>query len=215
MYKRQGYTSSKGLQLPLTGIEEGENFAIQMNFQKSDFSNIDLNQPVHFALQGGIDNAMYGKTLVVQYYNEDGNWEELPSTTYSEEGPLSARLRFTDYNWNQSSSELAETSFLQAEGDTVSLRFVPKNGTLENKTGDAVFRLDDVGFGKSAIGLFTVSSLHSEHRIEKNVVSLQLFYSMQKKYNSNSSSWMVKSWYSQMIFSMYFLENPFLEIIFS
>ena len=70
-----GYTSSKGLQLPLTGIEEGENFAIQMNFQKSDFSNIDLNQPVHFALQGGIDNAMYGKTLVVQYYNEDGNWE--------------------------------------------------------------------------------------------------------------------------------------------
>ncbi|WP_069988514.1 S8 family serine peptidase [Massilioclostridium coli] len=146
-----GYTSSKGLQLPLTGIEERENFAIQMNFQKSDLANIDLNQPVYFALQGGIDNAMYGKTLVVQYYNEDGNWEELPSTTYSEEGPLSARLRFADYNWNQSSSELAETSFLQAEGDTVSLRFVPKNGTLENKTGDAVFRLDDVGFGKSAI----------------------------------------------------------------
>ena len=68
-----------------------------------------------------------------------------------------------DYNWNQSTQELNDNSFLQNEGETITLRLEAK---MTDKQPGVAFPMDDVGFGKEAVpyyyadGTSTVSYTH-------------------------------------------------------
>ncbi|WP_195270167.1 S8 family serine peptidase [Eubacterium sp. 1001713B170207_170306_E7] len=168
-----GYASDKGLQLSLDKIENGQGFAIELVFNRSDLAGIDRSSPFYMAFQGGCDNAMYGQTLLVQYQNAAGEWTGINSTqvlSTDEAGQptdyLPARLRMYDHNWTQSSQEVNLPDFGQY-GSTdpsskVTLRLVPmpasedQPGVMSGRddSKSALFRLDDLGFGKKASDYF-------------------------------------------------------------
>ncbi len=167
-----GYTSANGLQLPLNSIADGDNFTIEMVFNRNDLKDIKTEQTFNIAFQGGCDNAMYGQTFLLQYQDENGSWRSFNSTQVltkdENDNPtsyLAARLRLSDHNWNQSTQEVSLPDFgkyinEKAEGEIV-LRLIPKpaeegqQGVMSGKTDDtAAFRLDDVGFGKKASDYF-------------------------------------------------------------
>ena len=167
-----GYASANGLQLSLDSIKDGDSFAIEMVFNRTDLTNIDKTKAFHIAFQGGCDNAMYGQSFLLQYQDKDGEWQAFNSTQVltkdSEGNPTSylpARLRLSDHNWNQSTQEVNLPDFAEYINEDakeeVVLRLVPKPaeegqpGVMSGKIGDsATFRLDDVGFGKQASDYF-------------------------------------------------------------
>ena len=163
-----GYVSSKGLQISLDSIKNGDAFAIEMVFNRNDLKDIKTEQAFNIAFQAGCDNAMFGQTFLLQYQDKDGNWQGIDSTQELTKDPVSylpARLRLSDHNWNQSTQEVSLSDFMKytnpkAENEVV-LRLIPKpaeegqQGVMSGKTADtAAFRLDDVGFGKNASDYF-------------------------------------------------------------
>lgn len=167
-----GYASAKGLQLPLDSIADGDNFTIEMVFNRNDLKDIKTEQTFNIAFQGGCDNAMYGQTFLLQYQDESGRWQSFNSTQVltkdENDNPtsyLAARLRLSDHNWNQSTQEVSLPDFgkyvNEKAEDEIVLRLIPKpaeegqQGVMSGKTADtAAFRLDDVGFGKKASNYF-------------------------------------------------------------
>lgn len=166
-----GYASTKGLQLSLDSIQNGDAFTIEMVFNRDGLKDIKTEQAFNIAFQGGCDNAMYGQTFLLQYQDKDGNWQSFHSTqvlTKDKEGnPTSyfpGRLRLSDHNWNQSTQEVSLPDFKEYKNpkaeDEVVLRLIPKpaeegqQGVMSGKGDTATFRLDDVGFGNKASDYF-------------------------------------------------------------
>lgn len=167
-----GYASTKGLQLSLNSIQNGDAFTIEMVFNRADLASIDTSELFNIAFQGGCDNAMYGQTFLLQYQDKDGNWQSFHSTQVlakdKEGNPTSyfpGRLRLSDHNWNQSTQEVSLPDFGKYENenakDEVVLRLIPKpaeegqQGVMSGRTADlATFRLDDVGFGNKVSDYF-------------------------------------------------------------
>ncbi|MEG0075391.1 MAG: S8 family serine peptidase [Eubacterium sp.] len=146
-----GYTSAQGTQISLDTIANGEQFSIEMQFEKSDLAGIDQKSPLYLALQGGCTNAMYGETFLMHYKDADGKWQILDSIQMNEGKNRPVRLRLSDHNWNQSSFGIKDKTFLNTTEEIVSLRLTPIEGIMEGKT-DGVpssFKLDDIGFGKT------------------------------------------------------------------
>ncbi len=88
------------------------------------------------------------QNMPILYQDKDGQWQKLLSTQLVDGENFTARLRMMDYNWNQSTQELNDYSFLQGEGETVTLRLEAK---MTNKQPGVAFHLDDIGFGKEAV----------------------------------------------------------------
>lgn len=157
-----GYASSKGLQISLDSIKNGDAFAIEMVFNRNELANIDTSALFNIAFQAGCDNAMYGQTFLLQYQDKDGKWQGIDSTQVLTKDPVSylpAHLRLSDHNWNQSTHEVSLPDFgkyvNEKAEDEVALRLIPAQEVMSGKTADtATFRLDDVGFGKKASDYF-------------------------------------------------------------
>ncbi|MDO4289015.1 MAG: S8 family serine peptidase [Eubacterium sp.] len=156
-----GYSSAKSLALPLDSIENGQGFAIELTFDREDIERIAADQRFHIAFQGGCDNALYGKSLLIQYQNAQGQWVGVNSTQIIGQDAsgsptyMPGRLRLSDHSWVQSAQEVELPDFGQyindSDPNTVALRLVPSQGVMGEKTGGtATFRLDDFGFGKAA-----------------------------------------------------------------
>lgn len=146
-----GYMSERGTQISLEAVEEGEVFYIEMSFSKSDFIGLEEiaeGQAVYFAFQGGMDSSCNMQSMPIYYQDEDGEWQILMTSQVMDGNQVPARFRIADYNWNQSSQELKDSSFLQDEGDTVTLRM---KAQMNGKQSGSTFYLDDIGFGKEAV----------------------------------------------------------------
>ena len=164
-----GYASGAGLELSMDSIADGKGFAIEIVLNRNDLKTLDTSRAFHLAFQGGFDNAMYSKVLVVQYQNEEGQWQNIDSTQVmlkdADNNPIQympARLRMSDHSWNQSAQEITLSDFgayvnPEAE-DEVVLRLIPEptddgqptamSGKDDNQP--STFRLDNLGFGKKA-----------------------------------------------------------------
>lgn len=142
----RGYHSSRGIEISLDPIQEGEVFALELSFQAEDLADIDCTGDVYLAFAGAFDQAMYGQSMRIQQ-NISGNWEDISSTMIYNGELFPARLRLADHNWNISSQSLSDKEFLQdPDGDgRIEFRI---SGTMKNKSEGAVFHLDDIGFGK-------------------------------------------------------------------
>ncbi|MEG0681138.1 MAG: S8 family serine peptidase [Eubacterium sp.] len=158
-----GRASANGLQLNLDSIAEGEKFTIEMVFNRKilEAAQIDTQKDFNFAFSGGFENAMFGKNMLLQYQEPDGNWKSLNTTQQVGSIIVPVGLAVMDYNWNQASGELNLPDFMKYGKETnsdVVLRMIPKQdndqdqGVMTGRTEgeSAVFRFDDVGFGKSA-----------------------------------------------------------------
>ena len=146
-----GYMGGKGTQISLDAVEDGETFYVEMTFQKSDFvalDSVDENSAVYFAFQAGMGSSCLQQSMPILYQDKDGNWQRLLSTQLVSGENFPARLRMMDYNWNQSTQELNDNSFLQNEGETITLRLEAK---MTDKQPGVAFHMDDVGFGKEAV----------------------------------------------------------------
>lgn len=149
-----GYTSDKGLQLPLNAIKEGENFFIEMTIPASAVSAVTADD-VYLAFQAGCDNAMYGGSFDIQCQDASGEWKVLfdRAQVIGKDEFFPARLRLTDHNWNQATLQIEDkdTSFLRSE-EALTLRLTPRTKKMQGRQEgkEAAFRLDDVGLGKKA-----------------------------------------------------------------
>ena len=164
----RGYASDHALQLSLDQIKDGDPFTIEIRLHRDILKNTDLSKTFYLAFQGGFDNALYGQNFIIQYQDEQGQWQTLNSTQVTAKDPngtpieyLPTRLRTYDHNWNQSSQEILLPDFGKYVDpdakDTITLRLInltddgkpaPMNGKDDSQP--SVFRLDDFGFGKKA-----------------------------------------------------------------
>lgn len=167
-----GYIGGKGTQISLDGINEGEIFYIEMTFQKSDFvglDTIDENTLVHFAFQASMGSSCLEQTMPLMYQDANGEWQILSTTQLVSGQYYPARLRMMDYNWNQSTQELKDASFLKNEGDTITLRL---GGEMKNKEPGITFQLDNVGFGKEAIPYYYADGTSMATPMVSGIVAL-------------------------------------------
>ncbi|MGL4607821.1 MAG: S8 family serine peptidase [Eubacteriaceae bacterium] len=148
---KPGDTSETGTQISLDSIENGDDFFIEMSFKKEDL-NFLSGDPLNIAMTLGFDNAMQGEVFFAYYQDAQGNWTTLDSTSKLGERNLPVYFKLTDFKWNQVSYKIKEgTNLLENEGEFVVIRLKPTAQKMAGKTSGAVFRLDDVGFGKSTI----------------------------------------------------------------
>lgn len=144
----RGYSSSRGLEVSLDSIEEGEEFTLEIEFSAEDLAAVDPLKELHLAFAGSFDGAM--KEEVVRFAQNTGEkWDLLYSTQTVNGGFYPAYLMVGDSNWNISSTCLSSREFLtDADGDgSIAIRM---RGTMTGKTEGAAFHLDNVGFGKKA-----------------------------------------------------------------
>ncbi|MEG0376845.1 MAG: S8 family serine peptidase [Eubacterium sp.] len=153
-----GYASEKGLGIPLKEIPMDEGFYIEMTMKSDALKTMEIkdNESLYFALQGGGEELQYGSYFLIQYKDKaDGSWKILETTKKSGEKHVPAHLMLDDYRWNQSSQELLENDFLEGNDGTVTLRLAPV--TKRKGTAEDVFRIDNIGFGKSTIPYYYAS----------------------------------------------------------
>ena len=145
----EGFTGGRGIQIPLTAIDIGATFSIEMTLPASLASSVDAREAVYLAFKGcmGTAGTFPGEYYQVQVKGSDGEWTRLKSAAYGSRGNRSISFVMSDSSWNSLSNRLLDPSALLNSTDDSGSIVLRLNG--KRIEGESSFRLDDFGIGKT------------------------------------------------------------------